>query len=244
MMLRISAAFFSLLLMTAPASAGPDASTAPVKGGVFSWASTAPLTVPAVLQRFEEFDSRLSALTGDFSQSLAMSRTGMSSEVEGTVAYAKPELLRIEHTAPERQTVVSDGKDIWIYRHSRNQAIQSDLREWKRADPTLNNLMQFGSYSKMLRTYAVSLDTGDARLELVLVPREKPDGRESLTLRLILDPDTLFPQTTVLEVGGIRVRTELRNMVFNPEIQPETFRFQPPAGADVFRDFKPPRLDR
>ena len=226
----------------AAAAKAPKVSTAAVVEVPITFApvSTAALTTQAVLARFEEFDRRLDTLRAHFVQSLNVEQTGMSSAVEGDVSYRKPEQLRIEHLRPERQTVAVDGKDIWIFRHATHQAIQSSLEDWKKADPTLNNLMQFGSYAKMLRSYEVSVDTGGARPELVLVPKEK--GAAPLELRLGLDPEPLFPDETRLQVGGLRVKTVLSGIVFNPRLEAATFRFTPPEGSDVFRNFKPPQI--
>ncbi|MFH1726012.1 MAG: outer membrane lipoprotein carrier protein LolA [Elusimicrobiota bacterium] len=209
---------------------------------VYVPSSTGPLTVEDVLAHFETFDRELKTLTAVFTQSLTMTETGMTSSIEGSVAYGKPSRLRIEHVRPERQTVVSDGKDIWIHRHSRSQVIQSDIEDWKKADPTLNNLMQFGNYAKMLRTYDVSIDTTGAQPILRLVPKKR-DPAQDLELRLALEPETLFPERTELAVGAIRARTNLSRVVFNPPLAEETFRFSPPPGVDVFRDFKPPRFE-
>jgi len=76
--------------------------------------------------------------------------------------------------------------------------------------------------------------------ELVLVPKEK--GAAPLELRLGLDPETLFPDETRLQVGGLRVKTVLSGIVFNPRLEAATFRFTPPEGSDVFRNFKPPQI--
>lgn len=217
------------------------ASTSAVADTAFTRPSTGPLSVPVVLARFEEFDRELRSLSAHYSQALTVAETGMTSMVDGTVSYSHPDRLRIEHLRPERQTVVADGKDIWIHRHSRRQVIQSDLAEWKKADPTVENLMQFGSYAKMLRSYDVALDTAGARPVLVLVPKKK-DEKNPFELRLSLNAKTLFPEDTELRVGSLRVRTSLSRLVFNPKLDAALFRFTPPLDADVFRDFKPPSL--
>lgn len=218
----------------APAPAAVAASTA-----AFAWTSTAPLSVEAVLAHFEAMDAAMVSLKARFTQSLTMAETGVTSRVEGTVAFKKPERLRIEHNLPERQTVVSDGKDIWIHRIARNQVVQSALVDWKKADPAVSNLMEFGSYSRMLKAYDVSLDSAAATL--VLVPKSG-ESKRALVLRMTLDPATLFPSATELKVGSLTVRTEFLDAVFNPVLDEKLFAFTPPADADVFRDFKPPRF--
>lgn len=208
---------------------------------VFVWSSSVPLTMEAVLGQFELFDRELTSLSAHFLQSLTVTETGMTSAIEGTVEYAKPEKLRIEHVRPERQTVVSDGKDIWIHRHSQSQVVQSNLKDWKKSDPMINNLMQFGSYAKMMRTYDVTLDSAAARPSLSLRPKGEAADFE---LRFELDPGTLFPLRTELIVQAMRVRTTMDTVAFNPRLKEERFVFEIPADADVFRNFKPLKLDQ
>lgn len=241
-----------ILLMAGPALAAKPAAVKPASRpmpvaastAAFAWNSTAPLTVESVLAHFEVMDAALVSLSAKFSQSMTMQETGITSRVEGTVAYKKADRLRIEHLLPERQSIVSDGKDIWIHRHERQQVVQSALSDWKKADPAVANLMEFGSYARMLKTYAVSLDTSSARAALVLAPKTADAAGRDFGLRLTLDPATLFPELTELRVGSLSVRTAFSQTSFNPVIDDKAFVFTPPADADVFRDFKPPSLEQ
>lgn len=227
---------FSIFSFVSPVSA--DEEKVALSTNSFVWTSTLPLTLPDVLSHFETFDRDLKTLTAEFTQSLAMLETGMSSSVEGSIVYKKPEHLRIEYSRPEPQTVVTDGKDIWIHRPAHGQVIQSLLEDWKKSDPTINNLMQFGSYGKMLKNYDVVLDSGPAAIILHLTPKDSPGADFRLSLEL--NDKTLFPETTVLGVGSMVARTILTNIRFNPKVEDKTFDFKPPPGADVFRNFKPP----
>ena len=239
-------AFFLIALLAPPchaekakAEAAVSSTTVSVSTPSFAWTSTAPLTLDAVLAQFERFDRELDSLAARFSQSLSADETGVASSLEGTVSYLKPERLRIEYFRPERQTVVSDGKDIWIHRHANAQVIQSTLEDWRQSYPLVGNLMQFGSYAKMLRSYDVSLDTGSPAPTLRLLPKYRSAG---FVLRFVLQAADLFPAKAELQVRNTHVRTDLDALRFNPPLREKDFDFTPPAGADIFRDFKPPRF--
>ncbi|PJB24722.1 MAG: hypothetical protein CO113_12340 [Elusimicrobia bacterium CG_4_9_14_3_um_filter_62_55] len=199
-----------------------------------------PVTLEAVLAQFRRFDAKILTLTADFAQSLEMTDSPMRQKVQGTISYRKPDRLRIEHQKPERQTVVSDGLDIWIHRHDRRQVVQAKLSDWRAADPTLDNLLRFGRYAEMLETYAVALDTASARPALTLTPKDSDSPAFSLILSL--SSTTLFPESAELTAGAARMRTEFSRIVFNPDIEAGAFAFTPPPDADVFRNFKPPRF--
>lgn len=233
----------AVVVLSAPAAVSYAAKFKEAPDDPFLYKSTAPLSVSAVLSHFEIYDRLLNSLSAEFRQSLILETTGITSNIKGTVAYRKPERLRIEHEKPERQTIVVDGQDIWIHRHRLAQVIQAAIADWKDADPMMNNLLQFGSYGKMLKTYDVRLDTAAAGPTLLLRPKRGDSGAD-FTLRFILDERTLFPMVTELVVGAMRVRTEFTEVRFNPKIDEKQFIFTIPKGADVFRNFKPPRFER
>lgn len=248
---------FLALLLALPAAAAPKAK-APAKNSkaakpaappavaastaAFAWSSTAPLTAAAVLAHYEAMDAALVSLSARFEQSMTMKETGVTSRVAGTLAYKKPDRLRIEHVKPEPQVIVADGKDIWIHRTERKQVVQASLADWKNADPAIGNLMEFGSYGRMLKAYDVALDTAGARAALVLSPKSGTPSRP-LALRLSLAPATLFPESTELTVGSLSVTTAFADLVFNPVLEDAKFVFTTPSDADVFRDFKPPKFE-
>jgi len=224
---------------TAAPVADPAASVPVASTSVFAWTSTAPLTVEAVTSQFELFDRELLSLTSRFSQHLTMLETGMATDADGTVTYLKPERLRIERSKPERQTIVFDGKDIWVYLPLRPQAIQLSMEDLKNSDPLASSLLQFGSYAKMLKTYDVALDSAAGRPQLVLRPKGKT---VDFTLRFQLDPETLFPARTELAVEGMRIDSTFADYRFNPRVDEGVFKFTPPAGTEVIRNLKPPRM--
>ena len=225
------------------AKAAPAAPAVAASTAAFAWTSTAPLTVADVLAHYEAMDAALVSLSARFEQSMTMKETGVASHVEGALSYKKPDRLRIEHVKPEPQTVVADGKDIWIHRTERRQVVQAALSDWKNADPAIGNLMEFGSYARMLKAYDVALDTAGPRAALVLTPKPQPGAAaRELALRLSLSPTTLFPESTELAVGSLSVKTSFTGLAFNPVLDDKAFVFTPPADADVFRDFKPPKF--
>ncbi|MBI4348805.1 MAG: outer-membrane lipoprotein carrier protein LolA [Elusimicrobia bacterium] len=216
----------------------PEAPAAPTRGPAASFErATPPSTPEELIAHFEVLDRKLSSLKGRYVQTVTMDETGTVQTIEGKIAYLKPDRLRIEHVRPERQLVVSDGKAIWVHRLSSNQVIHSELADWRKADPMINSLLDFGGYAALGKRYDVAYSSA-TRLA-TLTPKEK--GAD-YTLRLTLADKTYFPVETELRLAQMSVRTKLEGLEFNPKLPEEDFSFTPPAGADVFRNFKPPRL--
>lgn len=228
-----------------PVSAAPSTPTA--QGLPLLPPPTGPVTVEMVISRFEEFDGRVNTLSADFKQGVRMDESGVDQSVEGSLEYRKPNLLRIEHRLPESQTIVDDGSWLWVWRKDSNQVIQTRLEDWKKSEPLAEGLLDFGNYSKLLKAYDVSIATvsapgpdGHRRFELLLRPKDK-SAAFSLTMKMTTAD--FFPSSTELRAGNILARTAFSNIRYNPEIPAARFQFTPPADADVFQNFKPPKTE-
>lgn len=211
--------------------------------GAGAASSTAPVTLETVMERFQELDQSLSTLSADFRQFVRWEASETAQTVEGRLDYRKKDRLRIEHRLPERQTVVADGQDLWIWRRSTNQVIKTGLKEWKKSEPLAQGLLDFGGYAELLKRYEAKLSSAAAASEdkpavliLTLTPKEK---KRDFALILRLSAMDFFPYDTELKAGGVSVHSIFENVRFNTELPASLFRFAPPPGADVF--VKPPK---
>ncbi|HAM34941.1 MAG TPA: hypothetical protein DEB40_04155 [Elusimicrobia bacterium] len=204
--------------------------------------STSPITVPFAIEQFERFDREMATLTATFRQTVRSDDTGQTQAVEGRFAYRKKDLMRIEHRAPERQTLVCDGQRVWVWRPSNNQVIRSRLEDWKRSQPLAQGILDFGNYAQLLRRYDVSVGTvsspgsdGHRNFSLVLTPRPEAGAakQEPFTLTLRLSTRDFFPYDSELRVGSVTASTLFHAVRYNPELPENLFQFSPPAGADV-----------
>jgi outer membrane lipoprotein carrier protein len=212
-------------------------------------ASTAPITVPLVLERFAAFDRDMKSMTCRFEQTVRWQESGVAQRVEGFLQFKKPELLRIEQKAPEPQTLVADGSWLWIHRLATQQVIQTKLSDWKKSEPLAQGLMDLGNYAELLKRYSVSVSTvspadalGYRRFELSLKPKEKRKAEE-FELIMKLSTRDFFPHETELRAGQVVVRSSFKDLRFNPALSDELFKFTPPPDVDVFKNFKPPRTE-
>lgn len=195
--------------------------------------STSPLTVQVVIENVEKLDEKLKTMTADFKQFVRWDDSGTAQAVEGTVAFKKKSLLRVEHRVPEQQTIVSDGTWLWVHRKETNQVIQMRLEAWRKQEPLAQGLLDLGGYSALMKKYEVALTTVTATdVEVKLEPKE---GKKDFSLTLKLSRKDWFPHETSLKAGDVVVRSRFENVKLNPEIPDKTFKFAPPPGADVFQ---------
>lgn len=204
-----------------------------------------PVTVPLVLERFEDFDRRMNSLTARFRQTVRLQDSGGVQNVDGGVEFLKPSRLKLERLTPERQTIVSDGRSLWAFNRDNNQVIRTSLEEWKRSEPLAQGLLDFGNYGGLVKRYEVSVATvappgrdGHRDFELLLRPR---DRSSDFTLRLLLSTRDYFPYEARMQVGQITITSRFEEVRLNPPLSEALFAFTPPPGTEVFENFNPPR---
>ena len=243
-------ALFAVVLLLAPAAAlakkpaGKKVAVSTAAAGTelpAYAASTATLTLDLVSARFAEVDGKMKTLSATFKQFVRMEGSDTVQQVEGDVLFKKPDLMRLTHALPEKQTIVSDGTFLWIHRPSTNQVIQTRLETWRRKEPIAKGLLDFGRSADLLKRYAAVVSTvsapgadGYRTFVVTLTPKEKSGGDADFLLTLKASTKEFFPYEATLKVGRASIRSTFEHVHLNPEIPAETFHFTTPPGADVF----------
>ncbi|MDM0043483.1 outer membrane lipoprotein chaperone LolA [Variovorax dokdonensis] len=150
----------------------------------------------------------------------------------GTFEFQRPGRFKFDYKKPFAQTIVADGKTLWLYDADLNQVTQRSQAQALGSTPAA--LIASAADLKALQS-DFNLEAQPERDGLQWVkatPRNK-DGQlqfvqigfkgESLAALEILDS---FGQRSVLKFDQVQV---------NPTLAEGAFRFQPPAGADVVK---------
>jgi outer membrane lipoprotein carrier protein len=233
----MSLAILGLSSTAANAKSPKKKASTETDGFILNVSTKTPQNLAELITHFEEIDQKMQGLSASFAQSLSLSDADISQHVEGTLKFQKPNHIHLVHLKPERQTIISDGETLWIHRIDQNQVIKSSLADWKKSDPLINNLMDFGNLSRMLSTYDVSYDSGT--LQVILKPKEKTD--HPFMIKLILAGPYLFPMEMELDVAQTKIRTTFAKVLFNPKFDRGEFLFTPPDQAQLFDHFVPPQ---
>ena len=150
----------------------------------------------------------------------------------GTFEFQRPGKFRFVYSKPFEQTLVADGKTLWLYDADLNQVTQREQAQVLgetpaaliAAAPDLRALQAEFTLTAApdrdgLQWVSAAPKARDGQLQQVLVGF---DG-ERLAALEILDS---FGQRSVMKFGRIEV---------NPALPASTFQFKPPVGADVLR---------
>ena len=183
----------------------------------------------ASLERFQSYLRTTQAARGDFSQKVYDKTGKLVQDSKGSFAFLRPGRFRWTYVKPQ-QVIVGDGERVWIHDADLNQVTVRKVARVLGATPAA----LLAGASDIAKAFDMKEMGEKEGLEwLEAKPREKEAGFESVRLGLstggveAMELVDHFGQTTVLRFS---------NLVRNPQIDPATFRFSPPKGADVLGD--------
>jgi outer membrane lipoprotein carrier protein len=184
---------------------------------------------PASLERFQSYVRTTQAASGEFAQKVYDKSGKLVQDSRGTFAFLRPGRFRWTYVKPQ-QVIVGDGERVWIHDADLNQVTVRRVSRVLGATPAA----LLAGASDIDKSFDLKeTGTRDGLEWLEAKPREKEAGFELVRLGLstggveAMELIDHFGQTTVLRFSGV---------VRNPQIDPATFRFSPPKGADVLGD--------
>jgi outer membrane lipoprotein carrier protein len=183
-----------------------------------------PLAAAAV-DPLERFYADTHTLAGRFTQTVRDANGTVTEESRGTFAIARPGHFRWDYEAPYAQTIVTDGRELWVYEPDLDQATVRPIDDQTADAPGL--LLSGARFPSDLFDASADKDGW-----IKLTPRRKDSGLGSV--RLLLAGGSV--RTLELADGmGQTTRIEFADTQRNGEIAPARFHFTPPAGVDVIR---------
>jgi outer membrane lipoprotein carrier protein len=183
----------------------------------------------ASLERFQSYLRTTQAARGDFEQKVYDKSGKLVQDSKGSFAFLRPGRFRWTYAKP-RQLIVGDGERVWIHDADLNQVT---VRRVARVLGSTPAALLAGASDIDKAFDMKELGEKDGLEWLEAKPREKEAGFERIRLGMAtggveaMELVDHFGQTTMLRFS---------NIVRNPQIDPATFRFSPPRGADVLGD--------
>lgn len=179
------------------------------------------------LERFAQFLSATRSAKGEFEQKVLDGKGRVVQQSRGTLAFQRPGKFRWTYVKPYAQLIVGDGTRVWIY--------DEDLRQVtvKRVDQALTSTPAalLAGNNEAMRAFRISdQGTKDGLEWLEAVPREKEGGFERV--RMGFAADGLEAMEFYDSFGQVTL-LRFTSLTRNPALDPATFRFSPPKGADI-----------
>ncbi len=185
-----------------------------------------------VATRVQDRYDATSDLAADFTQEMRLQAGGQVLRSKGRMYFAKPGRMRWEYISPEPQTIVADGKHLWIHQPDDQQVLRAPLEMAFQSQTPVSFL--FG-VARIGRDFAPRLlpKAADGAVRLELRPREESGDGVGL---LVLDVD---PQTYDLRAATVRdplgnvTEVRLIDARRNQGVEAGRFVFERPEGTDV-----------
>lgn len=207
-------------------SAGADRSADPAGGGARD--------PRAILTRAERRYEDVGSFQAEFVQRVTIPLLDEVKDSRGTLYLRAPDRLLMDFSEPEGDVIVSDGRFLWMYYPS------TDARQVMRAAASAGGQgldFQRAFLRDATRRYEARLEGSEA-VEgrtvdvLTLVPLEPSPYRR---VRIWVDrEDSLVRRFEIVEENESVRRLELRQIQLNPPLADDLFRFEPPAGVQIF----------
>jgi outer membrane lipoprotein carrier protein len=172
------------------------------------------------------FVQEVQSASASFTQTVTSPDGTRTKSSSGTFAFVRPDRFRFEYLKPYRQTVVADGAKVWFHDPDLEQV---SVRPMSRALGATPAALLAG---RALDTeFDLRSDPDAGGLAWVRATPKAKDGPFE-SVRIGFRGQTLAA-IEIVDGFGQRSRIEFGDLVVNPKLPPETFRFVVPPGADV-----------
>ncbi len=188
------------------------------------------------MQSLEGFMKSAKNGRADFTQTVtAPAKDGQQPKVKtssGNFEFQRPGKFRFDYKKPFEQTIVADGKNLWLFDVDLNQVTQRAQDQALGSTPAAL-LASAPDLTALKADFSLSSAPDQDGQQWVLAEPKAKDGQIK-TVRVgfvgeqlaTLDIVDNFGQRSVLKFG---------NMQVNGQVAAATFQFKPPAGADVVK---------
>ena len=177
------------------------------------------------IDALKKFNDDADGISGSFTQTVRSKKKTQTSS--GSFKILRPGLFRWEYTKPYQQTIVGDGKTIWLYDVELKQVTKSDQNQAIGDSPAaiLSNKTALDD------SYSLNDDGSKNGVDYVLATPKKNNAGYQF-IRIGFKGDTLaamelkdsFGNQTSISFGGVNTNANLSRGAFT---------FTPPKGVDV-----------
>ena len=192
-----------------------------------------------VLDKLERAQSLVKSLSAQLEETIVMKGSLQGQAMTGRLIWSQPNNIHLQFEKPTAQTIVCDGKLLWVYTPALNQVLRQDMQS---SDLLKQFQFQLGQEVKQMRErFTVTLQ-GQERLEgavchiLKMVPKQKKgfSRKGYYEVKLWVSEASWIPVKSMATMGvGSQLVLRLKGLKVNPAVAPGLFNFKPPSWTEV-----------
>lgn len=188
-------------------------------------------TAAAILDQLEKTYAGKSFFT-DFSQISTLKVLDITETASGTAWFSHPGKMKWLYTTPDRHEIITNGRNVWIYRPDQAQVMVGQADRFFRSGAGGAFLSDIGLIRKSFQLTIHATDP--AWVELALDPKqEQPAGQDSLTILIRISRKTHeITRVTTVNGHGDTTLFEFTGIRFSP-LSSGFFEFTIPEGTSI-----------
>lgn len=193
--------------------------------GLLAWSAAAVADGKAQLDAFLD---GLQTLEAGFEQAVVDTENNSSGAFHGVFRLSRPGRFRWDYVEPYEQSIIADGRDLWIVDGDLKQITQQRQRSALKGTPAL-----LLAEDVALESEFEVLEAGErGGMEwLELIPR---DADSQFVRVLLAFRDDALQRMEMADKFGQVSRFRFYDMVRNPQLDGDLFVFEKPPGYDMF----------
>ena len=204
------------------------------KYSLYATSTEVPKALDEILKKMDEADLKTSDVSFSFKQEILITLTQEKSNITGEAIFKKPDLFKIEHSKPEKQIVVSDGKKIFFYQKEFNQVMIDDWKSLSAKGNFPKGIFNFSStISDLKNNYIILLSEKDETEKfyvLLLILKSQP---KDIKIKLWVSKETYLCEKTEMKSETVISTVTISDVKINKDIKNSVFRFKIPKGAQI-----------
>ena len=197
-----------------------------------SSADDSSMTTEEILDRIEDRYARV-GFTADFFQKSTIHAMHLTDTACGTAFFKHPGMMRWEYEKPDKQSIITDGKRLWIYKPEDNQVMIGKAPFYFGSGKGASFLADI---KIMRKNFSISLEKDDKNnfYLLKLLPKEKKFDLAVIYLSVSKKDFTVFQIVTYNSYDD-KTLIILSNLQFKQKMEDSLFSFKMPEGADILK---------
>jgi len=175
--------------------------------------------------------TKIKTIQGNFTQTQCLESEGTCQRFEGKFFVSKPYFSRLEVTNPEKQLIISDSNNLYIYLVNKKkvyiQSADAGINFFKIFDLLLNDTLKFKMSNKEDNycSFEFKKDTLDQYL---------PSQFENLRF-LVNTKSNLIEKFSFTDINGLETEFELSKMKINEKLSAKLFQSTIPKDVEVIQ---------
>jgi chaperone LolA len=175
------------------------------------------------------------SLAATFDQESRVASLGRPRTRAGRLFFQPPGRMRWEYDPPDAQLIVADGRQLWLYRPDRRQAVVQPMDAALTRQTPFLFLLGRGDFASEFTWEERDLAVGSGgAVAVALRPRVESADLARLTLEIV-PGECRLSGTLVEDAYGNRTRLVFAAERADAALDPGLFRFAPPEGTEVVR---------